>query len=139
MKSLLITAAIFFATSAHAHQVYQGQTKHDGSVCILEVEQIYYEGSEEAKNLRIDVVVEVLDEHAHLDQKHNHDSFAFTLKTTALKNIYSGLGENKKDQLNVSSAVESFIPQNFAMKWLHGNHFHSLQCLNLKLADHSHE
>lgn len=140
MKSFALLALAFYSTTAFSHQTYIGQTKNGGDSCVLEIENIYYEGNEERKNLRIDVSVHVQDEHAHASDHNDHDTFHFTLKPQTMNNIYSGLAANGKDLLNVSShSNEELLPNMFAMKWLHGNHFHSMQCLNLKLADHSHE
>ena len=58
----------------------------------------------------------------------------FTIKPGARPHLLSGLGENQKDQINVlTKAGTNDLDdlESYAVKWLHGNHFHSAQCVNL--------
>lgn len=138
--AFLVLSTLLVSTTAMAHVEYAGLLKGSNTPCVLEVEQTYFENNiETAENFRADVAVSL----EAADDDHNHDKhgneFNFTIKPSGKPQLLSGIGSNQQDLLNVliapgSSGLES--PVAFAIKYLHGNHFHTAQCLNLKLVDH---
>lgn len=139
--SLITTSALLFSVNAFAHTEYVGTVKGTNAPCVFEVEQTYYENNiETPENFRADVAVSLEDgdDHDHGTEDHG-DELTFTVKPSAMANIFSGFGANQKDQINVLVAANTKgleAPTAVAIKWLHGNHFHTAQCINLKLADH---
>jgi hypothetical protein len=132
--NLIATSALLLSFNAFAHTEYVGTLKGTNSPCVFQVEQTFYENNiESPENFRAEVAV-------NLDDGHGHQSgFTFLVKPSANLNIFSGLGVNQKDQINILVAANSKeleSPVTVAIKWLHGNHFHTAQCINLKLADH---
>jgi hypothetical protein len=133
MKKSLLSALILVSSTVFAHTEFVGNIKGTTDICSIEVEQTYFEGNiETAENFRADVVVSLADDgHGdHLDG----DVFSFTLKASSKPNMLSAVGANGHDLLNVLVAAGSQGLENptaFAIKWLHGNHFHTAQCLNL--------
>jgi len=138
--TFLILGTLLVSTTAMAHVEYVGTLKGSNTPCVLEVEQTYFENNTEAaENFRADVAVSLEaadDEHGH--DKHGNE-FNFTIKPSGKPQLLSGIGSNQQDLLNVLIAPGSAgleAPVAFAIKYLHGNHFHTAQCLNLKLVDH---
>lgn len=130
-------ALCLISLNAFAHTSYVGIEKKSQHSCFLTIENSYYEGEETRNNLRIDVTIALADDHDH---DHGHEQFHITLKPGATSDLYSGMRSNGKDQLNVfSSSTETLNPSMYAFRWLHGNHFHTAQCLNLNLENHTHE
>lgn len=137
MKNLaVILGLISFNVFAHEHLV--GTIKGSNLPCSLEIEQIYYLNNVETKeNLRADVVVSLEDEHHNHKAVAHGDEFLFTIAPSANPLMLTGKGSNNKDQVNVFTKDGSLKTiSSFAVKWLHTNHFHSAQCVNLKHADH---
>ena len=135
-----ILASLIFlsiSTTAFAHTAFVGTVKGTGAVCVIEIEQTYYENNiETPENFRADVAVSLDDGDDHL--KHEGE-LTFAIKPSGKPQILSGVGENQKDLINVLTSVGSTgleAPVSFALKWLHGTHFHTAQCLNLVKADH---
>ena len=139
-KILLVLSSLFMSVNAFAYTEYVGTIKGSNTPCVLEIEQIYFENNIEApENFRADIAVslEASDDN-HINDKHGNE-FHFTVKPSGKPQILSGLGSNQQDSVNVLTSVGSTglqAPVAFAIKWLHGNHFHTAQCLNLKLVDH---
>lgn len=140
--AFFVLGTLLVSTSAMAHIEYVGTLKGSNTPCVLEVEQTYFENNiETAENFRADVAVSLEaadDEHIHGQDKHGNE-FNFTIKPSGKPQLLSGVGSNQQDLLNVlvtpgSKNLEA--PVAFAIKYLHGNHFHTAQCLNLKLVDH---
>lgn len=128
MKALALIFSLY-SLNAFAAQ-YTGTIKGTNTSCQLVIENVYYDGAEENANLRINVEVSFPDGHHH-DEIEQHQ---ITLAPSQLKNVYAGLGTNGQDKLNVgSSSTTEFLPQMYSFRWLHGSHFHNLQCLNLVL------
>lgn len=135
-----ILASLIFlsiSTTAFAHTAFVGTVKGTGAVCVIEIEQTYYENNiETPENFRADVAVSLDDGDDHLKDE---GELTFTIKPSGKPQILSGVGENQKDLINVLTSVGSTgleAPVSFALKWLHGTHFHTAQCLNLVKADH---
>lgn len=129
MKAIALIFSLY-SLNAFATQ-YTGTIKGTNESCYLTIENSYYDGAEDKKNLRINVEVSFPDDHHHDEM----EQFQITLAPAQLANIYAGLGVNGQDKLNVgSSSVTEFIPQMYSFRWLHGSHFHNLQCLNLVLS-----
>lgn len=135
----ILSALIFvsFSATAFAHTAFVGTVKGTGEACVLEVEETYYENNiETPENFRADVAVSLDDGDDHL--KHEGE-LTFTIMPSGKPQILSGVGENQKDLINVLTAVGSTgleAPVSFSIKWLHGTHYHTAQCLNLVKADH---
>lgn len=143
MKNIVcVLSSLLVSTSAFAHVEYVGTLKGSNTPCVLEVENTYFENNtESAENFRADVAVSLeapADDHDHGDGDHGNE-FHFTIKSSGKPQLLSGVASNQQDLLNVLTAPGSAgldTPTAFAIKYLHGNHFHTAQCLNLKLADH---
>lgn len=131
----LAFALIFFSSLAiaHGHKEFKGNLKGTSLPCTLHIEQIYYiDNIETPENLRADIEVILENDHHHSE---HGEEFIFTIAPTNHSNIFSGLGDNQKDQINLivkDNSVELSDPNFFAVKWWHINHFHSAQCVNLK-------
>lgn len=137
-KTYLVLALLLISANAFAHTVFVGTIKGTTIPCSLEIEQTYFENNiESAENFRADIHVSLeSDGHGHL--KHGEE-FHFTVKPTNKAQILSGLAANQLDTINVLTAPGSQkldAPVSFALKWMHINHYHTAQCLNLVLADH---
>lgn len=134
MNKILTTVSfLFFSTTVLAHSSFVGTIKNSGAPCSIEVEQSYYENNiETPENFRADVVVSLSDGDDNVNNR-------FTIKPSGKPQILSGVGENQKDLVNVLTSVGSTgleTPVSFALKWLHGSHYHTAQCLNLVKTDH---
>jgi hypothetical protein len=137
MKTALIALFLMvLSVSASASTLFTGKVKGSNSVCELEIIQSYYENNtEKPENLRVEVAVS-LSEGDHTDSDHK---MMFTVSPGARANIFSGVGVNSKDLINVSAASGSVglvAPTAFSVKWLHGSHYHTAQCLGLALSTH---
>ena len=136
-KFLIALCALLLSHSLMAHTVFVGTLKGTNHPCSLEVEQFYYENNVESpENFRADVAINLKDGHNHF----NHSELlTFSIKPSGKPQVLSGVGANQKDLINVLTASGSMgldSPVSFAVKWLHGNHYHTDQCLNLVKADH---
>ncbi len=122
--------------AALAHDVYQGTLKGSNLPCTLEIDQVYYENNiETPENLRADIVVSLEDSH-HKMAGHGEE-FSITVKLSSDPLIYTGVGSNQKDQVNLVTTDGTFKTLSlYAVKWMHFTHFHSAQCLNLKYVNH---
>lgn len=127
MKYLILLS--FFTEMAFAHALFRGNLKGTDLPCSIEIEEVYYLNNiETPANLRVDVIASLEDDHDH------GDDFFFTLKPTGRADLFSGLGDNGRDQLNliINNGIPDFSDLNlYALKWWHINHFHSAQCVNL--------
>ena len=139
-KTLLVLSSLLMSVNAFARIEYVGTIKGSSTPCALEIEQTYFENNiETPENFRADIAVslEASDDN-HINDKSGNE-FHFTVKPSGKPQILSGLGSNQQDSVNVLTSPGSVglqAPVAFAIKWLHGNHFHTAQCLNLKLVDH---
>ena len=136
-KFLIALCVLSISQTLQAHTVFVGTLKGSNHTCSLEIEQTYYENNiETSENFRAEVAVNLEDGHNHFNQC---DLLTFSLKPSGKPQILSGVGANQKDLINVLTTVGSIgleSPVSFAVKWLHGNHYHTDQCLNLVKADH---
>lgn len=134
---MMLLASLSF--NAFAHDVYQGTIKGTTRPCTLEVDQVYYENNVETPaNLRADIVISFEDAHHHkmMGVSHGEELF-FTVKPSANPLVLNGLAQNKQDQVNLFTADGTLKTLSmYAVKWLHGNHFHSAQCVNLQYVAH---
>jgi hypothetical protein len=130
MKVLI--SLLVFSNLAFASTEFRGNIKGKSQPCSLQIEQVYYvDNIEKPENLRADVTASLEDDH-HISQM---EEFYFTIKPASRPNLFSGIADNQKDQLNVITKAGSLgveIVDSYAVKWLHGSHFHSAQCVNLK-------
>jgi hypothetical protein len=128
----LLIALLVFSNLASAQIEYEGRIRGTSKPCSLRIDQIYYENNnQQPENLRADIVASLEDEHHHLSHV---EEFFFTIKLGSRPYLFSGLGANQKDQINVLTKAGTTDLNNvdsYAIKWLHGNHFHSAQCVNL--------
>ena len=135
---LLVLGTLLVSTNVMAHVEYVGTLKGSNTPCVFEIEQTYFENNTEtAEHFRADVAVSL--EAADDDHDKHGNEFNFTIKPSGRPQLLSGVGSNQQDLLNVLTAPGSTgleAPVAFAIKYLHGNHFHTAQCLNLKLVDH---
>lgn len=133
-KLAFIMTVLFWGFNAFAHEAFVGTLKGSGEPCTLEIEEIYFENQiETPENFRAVVAVGLHEEEEFNKDDHEHE-LLFVLKPSGKPNILSGVGDNQKDLLNVLVANGSMgleAPVSFAIKWLHGNHYHTAQCLNL--------
>ena len=129
----IFLALIAFSNLVFAQSEYKGNIKGSSLSCTLRIEQVYFiDNIEMIENLRADIVALLEDDHHHISSS---EEFFFTVKLGARPNLFSGTGENQKDQINLlvtpgQTGLNSI--ESYALKWLHGNHFHSSQCVNLK-------
>jgi hypothetical protein len=137
MRNIFVLAFLSSSISAYAHTEYAGKVKGTNLDCGLHIEQTYFlNGEETPANFRADVTVVLQDDHH--GASHGLE-LAFTIAPGANPLVLTGLGSNKKDQVNVNQKAGSFGVddlQSYAVKWIHINHFHSAQCLNLKQVEH---
>lgn len=129
----MLILCLLVSTNALAHTQFVGTIRGSTEPCSLEIEQTYFENnSNRPEDLRAEVRVRLeADDHNHL--KHNEEH-VFIIRPGANPLILNGLGSNQKDQLNVLRQDQnSLTPVSFAMKWLHINHYHTVQCVDLKL------
>lgn len=139
MKKILSILTLCFSVNAFSSTVFIGSVKGTGVPCTLEIEQTYFEDNIEiAENFRAEIAISLEDGDDHKNLKHE-DEMIFIVKPSAKPNIFSGVGANQLDQVNLlvtpgTIGVES--PVAVSIKWLHGNHYHTAQCLNLKPVDH---
>jgi hypothetical protein len=137
MRTLFFVATLITALSVQAHTEYAGKVKGTNLDCALHIDQTYFvNGEETPANFRADVTVVLQDDHH--GASHGLE-LAFTIAPGANPSVLTGLGTNQRDQVNVfqkagSLGVEDL--QSYAAKWIHINHFHSAQCLNLKKVQH---
>ena len=142
MKTLSIAlASLVLSANAFAHTTFIGTVKGTGVPCSLEIEQTYFENNiETPANFRAEIAVSLVDGDDHGHGEGNHDDhFDFTISPSGKPNMFSGVAANKTDLINILVAPGTpglSAPTAFSMKWLHGNHYHTAQCLNLKLAAH---
>lgn len=128
----LFLSLLVFSNLAMAHVEFKGQLKGTSLPCSLHIEQVYYLNNVETpENLRVDIVASLEDDHHHAA---HGEEFFFTIQPSARANVFSGIGANQKDQINVvaKNAADLNTMDAFAVKWWHVNHFHSAQCVNLK-------
>jgi hypothetical protein len=136
MKTVLIALFLMvLSVSASANTLFTGKVKGNNSVCELEIIQSYYENNiETAENLRVEVAVSLSEGDHASDHK-----MMFKVSPGARANIFSGVGVNPKDLINISTASGSVglvAPTAFSVKWLHISHYHTAQCLGLTLSTH---
>jgi len=131
MKVLI--SLLFFSNVAFAHIAFNGNIKGTSQSCSLHIEQVYFaDNIEKPENLRADVMASLEGDDHHIS---HGDEFFFTIKPASRPNLFSGIADNQKDQLNVitkAGSLELEIVESYAVKWWHLNHFHSAQCVNLK-------
>lgn len=131
MKTLI--GLLIFSNFAFSHSEFAGNIKGTSNPCSLRVEQVYFvDNLERPENLRADVVASLHDDDHHIARG---EEFFFTIKLGSRPNIFSGLGSNQKDQINVLTKAGSTalnIVESYAVRWLHISHYHSAQCVNLK-------
>ena len=125
MKVLVLISTILFS-SAYAKTKYYGLTRSHQETCSLTV---YDVGVDENGRPYAEVAVSASDDD-HLVS----EEFSFTVHPGVRSDLLSGQGTNGKDRLNIMVEEEDeFIesPKAYALKWLHGNHYHNILCLNL--------
>ncbi len=131
---LIAAFTVFISLNSLAHIEFSGKIKGSNKPCSLHIQQTYYAGNDSnPRNFRADVVAILEDDH-HIAVSHAEELF-FTVSPAANMNVLSGMAQNKKDQINVMRKAGTTDLSNveaYAVKWLHHNHFHSAQCLNLK-------
>lgn len=129
----ILIGLLVFSNLAFAHSEFVGTIKGSSRPCSLHIEQIYYAHNvEKPENLRADVVASLENDEHHITQG---EEFMFTIKPQSRANLLSGIGANGKDQINVLTRAGTAaldVVDAYAVKWLHGSHFHSAQCVNLK-------
>jgi hypothetical protein len=134
MMRFLAFALMLLSFNSFAQTTYIGNQRGSNSACFLHIKNTYYiDQIETAANFRADIVLEFQDG-AH-GGGHNEE-LDFTIAPTNRNDVLSGTGLNGKDQANIFVTPRSSglsLPLNYAVKFLHGSHFHSTQCLNLKL------
>jgi hypothetical protein len=129
----LIMSLLVFTNFVFASTEFKGTIKGTSNPCSLNIVQVYYvDNIEKPENLRADVMASLEAEDHHISRG---DEFFFTIKPGSRSNLFSGIATNQKDQLNVITKAGTLGLETldfYAVKWLHGTHFHSAQCLNLK-------
>jgi hypothetical protein len=129
---VLITLLVF-SNLAFAQTEFKGNLKGTSKPCSLHIQQVYFaDNIEKPENLRADVMASLEDDHHHIS---HGEEFFFTIRPTTRPNLFSGIADNQKDQLNVitkSGSLALEVVDSYAVKWWHVNHFHSAQCVNLK-------
>lgn len=130
MKKLIPALSIFVSFNAFAHVEYVGTIKGTTETCSIEIEQTNFENNpNRPEDFRAEVAVHLTDGDDH---KEHSDSLDFIVRPTA--NLLVLSGTNQKDQINILRKDNDGLnnPVSFAVKWWHINHYHSIQCLNLK-------
>lgn len=132
MKILITLIAFTHLTFAQTE--LKGTIKNSGQPCSLHIQQIYYiDNIETPENIRADVIASLEDDNHNISHE---KEFFFTLKPASRQNLFSGVADNQKDQLNVltrSGTLGFDLVDSYAVKWWHVNHFHSAQCVNLQI------
>lgn len=117
------------------HTEFKGNIKNSDEICSLHIERIFYEGAEAPENLRAEVVVEVVEEHGQGDEhdsEEDREEFKFIVAPGNRPNLFSGTRANGRDRLNIiTSSSDLETVESYALKWMHINHYHSAQCMNL--------
>jgi hypothetical protein len=119
MKFLLLS--LLFSTSLYAQTEFVGKIAGHNSECSLILNKV--EGN------TADITVIFSDDHKSTLSEQL--TFKIIQSTDVL---WAGVGANGRDRvqvrLNPGSAITA--PVSYAVRWLHGSHFHNIQCLNLK-------
>jgi hypothetical protein len=129
MKFLYLLIFTCLASKALALEEFRGLKKGSQEECSLIIQQIHSE-----KPFQAEVMVVLKDDHHGAVAQNEEIYFQVGLSTTRT-DVLSGFGTNQKDQINIfirpgSQGLNE--PHSFAVKWLHNNHFHATQCLNLR-------
>lgn len=106
-----------------------GQDSKSKEACTLSVLTAGFSGPEETPNQWYALVI----------SSYSHDgdkADAIKVQMDSRKpGILSGLGSNGKDQIVIHLPPDSIdirLATSFNIKWLHGHHFHTHRCQNLK-------
>jgi len=119
MKLLLLT--LLFSTSLYAQTEFVGKIAGHNSECSLILNNVEANAA--------DITVIFSDDHK------SAQSESLTFKIIPSTDVlWAGVGANGRDRvqvrLNPGSAITT--PASYAVRWLHGSHFHNIQCLNLQ-------
>jgi hypothetical protein len=135
MKNLAILLTLT-TLNAFAHTEFVGNIKGTSELCFLHLEQVYYETNVESpENLRANIAISFGEEDPHHKNVSHGEELFFTIKPTQNVLVFNGVGTNLKDEVDVlrnqdSKDFEELV--SFVVKTWHVNHFHSIECLNLK-------
>ena len=134
MKLLLLAIISLLTTSAFATQIFNGKQSRGGHACSLEVLHTYStDPANEIATEMADVRIRFIDGgHGSV----NAEELDFTLSLNPVGNILSSTGANGRDTLQIEIMAGSrglSAPVRYGVRFLHGTHFHSAQCLSLSL------
>jgi len=102
-----------------------------GFTLVATIQRTYFiDEVETAANFRADVVIE-FQERAH--GRNSTETMDFTLAPAARPNTFSGTAGRDTLNVVVAPATQGLeAAQSYAVRYMHGNHFDSAQCLNLR-------
>jgi hypothetical protein len=122
MKLLLLSLLV--STSVYAQTEFVGQISGHNTECSLIINQMNAGSA--------DITVIFSDDH----KAAKGESLNFTI-TPSSNILWAGVGANGKDRVQVRLApgAELTSPSSYAVRWLHGSHFHNIQCLNLQITE----
>ncbi|MFP5457666.1 MAG: hypothetical protein ACLGG7_02935 [Bacteriovoracia bacterium] len=129
---LIATALLLLSFSALADATFVGKQRGRNTDCFLYVKQTYFAGNvEDPANFRADVLVEFRD-YSHGGGR--SEELDFTVAPGARADLLTGTGLNGRDTINlfVNPGTRGLSsPKDYAVRFIHGSHFDSVQCFNL--------
>jgi len=134
MKLTTLALVSLLSTSVFGNTIFTGKQSRGNHTCTLEVLHTYStDPSNELATEMADVRINFIDG-GHGSAEAEELEFSVALNTTG--NILSATGANGRDilQVEIASGTRGFAaPVRYGARFLHGTHFHSVQCLNLSL------
>lgn len=134
MKFLTLALISLLSTSVFANTLFTGKQSRGNHTCTLEVLHTYStDPNNEQATEMADVRVTFIDGGHGSTEREELD---FTISLNPTGNILSSTGANGRDllQVEITSGTRGFAaPVRYGARFLHGTHFHSVQCLNLSL------
>jgi hypothetical protein len=135
MKKQLVLSIILLASfTASANTIFTGKQSRGNHTCTLEVLHTYStDPSNEQATEMADVRITFIDGGHGSTEREELD---FTISLNPTGNILSSTGANGRDllQVEITSGTRGFAaPVKYGARFVHGNHMHSVQCLNLSL------
>jgi hypothetical protein len=134
MKFLTLALISLLSTSVFANTIFTGKQSRGNHTCTLEVLHTYStDPSNEQATEMADVRITFIDGGHGSTEREELD---FSISLNPANNILSSTGANGRDtlQIEITAGTRGFAaPIRYGARFLHGTHFHSVQCLNLSL------
>lgn len=134
MKLFIFALLTIFSLSTYASTLFTGEQARTNHTCTLEVLHTYStDPANELATEMSDVRVSFVDGGHGASRPVELD---FTVALNTAGNTLSSTGANGRDilQVEITNGTRGFAaPVRYGARFLHGAHFHSVQCLNLSL------